>query len=40
MKYLLLVYQSEEDLRREAEQGVTMQDYIDYANSLLRAETT
>jgi hypothetical protein len=37
MKYLLLVYQSEEDLRREAEQGVTMQDYIDYANSLLKS---
>jgi hypothetical protein len=34
MKYLLLVYQSDEDLRLEAEQGVTMQDYIDYANRI------
>jgi hypothetical protein len=36
MKYLLLVYQSEEDLRREAGEGVTMQDYLDYANSLFK----
>jgi hypothetical protein len=33
MKYLLLVYQSEEDRRLEAEQGTTMQDYLDYANT-------
>lgn len=37
MKYLLLVYQSEEDLRREAGEGVTMQDYLDYANSLFKS---
>lgn len=34
MKYLLLVYQSVEGQRLEAEQGVTMQDYIDYANTV------
>jgi hypothetical protein len=34
MKYLLLAYQSDEDLRREAEEGVTMQDYVDYAHRI------